>query len=85
MLIAGPPTDRLRLPHQAWDPLMLVLRYTLWIGMFACVAALVTSGALYAYQRSSGAQILANTTLFRILCCSALVGSATLLANVLIA
>lgn len=86
MLIAGPPADRLRLPTEAWQPLMLVLRYVLWIGTFSCIAALVVCGALMAYQRSSGAhQILADRTLFRILGCAVLVGSSTLIANALIA
>ena len=83
--IAAPPADRQRLPSQVWDPLILVLRYVSWIGIVACIAALVVFGAMLAYQRSSSAsQILEDKTLFRICGCAILIGCAAAIANRLI-
>ncbi|NMM90669.1 hypothetical protein B2J88_41140 [Rhodococcus sp. SRB_17] len=82
--IAAPPADRQRLPSQVWDPLILVLRYVTWIGIVACIAALVIFGAMLAYQRSTSSQILEDKTLFRICGCAILIGCAAAVANSLI-
>ncbi|QTJ71250.1 MULTISPECIES: hypothetical protein [Rhodococcus] len=84
VLIGQPPADRQRLPTEAWEPLMLVVRYVSWIGIVACIAALVTFGAMLAYQRVTTSHILEDKTLFRICGCAVLVGSAAAIANRLI-
>ncbi|UPU46243.1 MULTISPECIES: hypothetical protein [Rhodococcus] len=85
ILIAQPPSDRQRLPTEMWEPLMLVLRYVSFIGIFACVAALVVFGAMLGYQRTHNAgQILQDKTLVRICACAVLVGSAATIGNRLI-
>ncbi len=65
---------------------MLVLRYVSFIGIFACVAALVVfGGAMLGYQRTHNAgQILQDKTLVRICACAVLVGSAATIGNRLI-
>ncbi len=84
-IIAQPPGDRQRLPTQAWEPLLLVLRYVSWIGIAVCIAALVIFGAMLAYQRTQNAgQILEDKTLVRICLCAILIGSAAAIGNAMI-
>ncbi|MCZ4645116.1 hypothetical protein [Rhodococcus erythropolis] len=85
MLIAQPPSERQRLPSEMWEPLMVVLRYMLFIGIFASVAALVASASMLAIQRNGTRQIFEDKTLFRICACAVLIGSASTIGNRLIA
>jgi hypothetical protein len=81
---AQPPTERQRLPIEAWSALLALLRYVMWLGIAACVGALIVCGAMFAYQRGGGRQMVAEGNLLRICLCAILVGSSALLANAVI-
>lgn len=81
---AQPPTDRQRLPIEAWSALLALLRYVMWLGISACVCALIVCGAMLAYQRGGGRQMVADSNLLRICLCAVLVGSSALIANAVI-
>lgn len=81
----GIPQQPMHVPTQVWEPLLEVLGYVLWAGTALCVVALVICGAVLVNQRkSTGTQVVEDTTLVRILVCAALIGSATTIANTIL-
>ncbi len=85
-VLAQPPTEPVEFPAEVWSPLMTALSWLLWFGIIICVAALIVCGAILVNQRkSTGVQIVENATLARILLCSTVIGSASGLAQAVMA
>lgn len=81
----GPPTEKVLLPKQVWDPFMTVFNWGLWFGAFVCAVAFVTCCAVLVNQRkSTGTQVIEDATLLRIMICAALIGSASAITNTIL-
>ena len=65
---------------------MTGLSWLLWFAIVSCIAALFVCGAMFVNQRkSTGTQVIEDATLFRILICAALIGSASGIAKAVLA
>lgn len=84
-IAAGPPTEPVRLPVEVWNSLMTVLGWALWFGAFVCAVAFLTCCAMLVNQRkSTGTQIVEDTTLLRIMIAAAVIGSTSGLTNAIL-
>lgn len=84
-LAAAPPPEPVLLPKQVWEPLMSVLGWGLWFGAFVCaVAFIVCCGVLVNQHKSTGTQVIEDSTLLRIMICAALIGSVSAITNVIL-
>ncbi|NKR30049.1 hypothetical protein GS966_25535 [Rhodococcus hoagii] len=64
---------------------MTVLGWGLWFGAFVCVVAFVACCAVLVNQRkSTGTQVIEDSTLLRIMICAALIGSVSALTNAIL-
>lgn len=85
-VLAQPPTGPVTFPAEVWDPLMSALSWLLWFAVIVCIAALFVCGAVFVNQRkSTGTQVIEDATLARILVCAAVIGSASGLAQSVLA
>lgn len=85
-VLAQPPTGPVTFPAEVWDPLMSGLSWLLWFAIIVCIAALFVCGAVFVNQRkSTGTQVIEDATLARILVCAAVIGSASGLAQSVLA
>ncbi|MEW1935502.1 hypothetical protein AB0362_25265 [Rhodococcus sp. NPDC079359] len=85
-VLAQPPTSPVEWPDEVWQPIMTGLSWLLWFAIVTCIAALFVCGAMFVNQRkSTGTQVIEDATLFRILICAALIGSASGIAKAVLA
>lgn len=85
-VLAQPPTSPVDWPDEVWQPIMTGLSWLLWFAIVTCIAALFVCGAMFVNQRkSTGTQVIEDATLFRILICAALIGSASGIAKAVLA
>lgn len=85
-VLAQPPAGPVTFPAEVWDPLMSGLSWLLWFAIIVCIAALFVCGAVFVNQRkSTGTQVIEDATLARILICAAVIGSASGLAQSVLA
>ncbi|QII03719.1 hypothetical protein BH92_27055 (plasmid) [Rhodococcoides fascians A21d2] len=85
-VLAQPPTSPVEWPDEVWQPIMTGLSWLLWFAIVSCIAALFVCGAMFVNQRkSTGTQVIEDATLFRILICAALIGSASGIAKAVLA
>ncbi len=83
---AQPPTSPVEWPAEVWQPIMTGLSWLLWFAIITCVAALMACGAVFVNQRkSTGTQMVEDATMARILICAALIGSASGIAQAVLA
>ncbi len=86
ILVAQPPPEAVTWPDEVWQPILKGLSWLLWFAMVACVAALMVCGAVFVNQRkSTGTQIVEDATLVRILICAVIIGSASSIAQAVLA
>lgn len=86
LLAAGPPTTPEQLPTQVYGPLMTVFGWLLWFGAVFAAASFMLTLAMLAWQKRSAASthLVEESVLLRICIASAVLGSATSLANALL-
>ncbi|OAK53793.1 hypothetical protein [Rhodococcoides kyotonense] len=86
IISAQPPTTPVDWPAEVWEPIMTGLSWLLGFATVTCVAALMVCGAVFVNQRkSTGTQIVEDATLARILICAAVIGSASGIAQAVLA
>ena len=85
-VLAQPPTAPVDWPDEVWQPIMTGLSWLLWFAIITCIAALFVCGAVFVNQRkSTGTQMVEDATLARILICAAVIGSASGIAQAVLA
>lgn len=85
-VVAQPPTTPVDWPSEVWQPIMTGLSWLLWMSIITCIAALFICGAVFVNQRkSTGTQMVEDATLARILICVAIIGSASGIAQAVLA
>lgn len=83
---AQPPTEPVEWPAEVWQPIMEGLSWLLWFAIVTCIAAMFVCGATFVNQRkSTGKQTVEDATLARILICAAVIGSASGIAQAVLA
>ncbi|MBY6413376.1 hypothetical protein HQ346_16905 [Rhodococcus sp. BP-252] len=85
-VLAQPPTEPVEWPTEVWSTIDTALSWLLWCSIVACIVALMVCGAVFVNQRkSTGTQIVEDATLARILICAAVIGSASGIAQAVLA
>ncbi|OZD60837.1 hypothetical protein CH263_20315 [Rhodococcus sp. 06-1059B-a] len=83
---AQPPTEPVEWPSEVWSTIDTALSWLLWCSIVACVAALMVCGAVLVNQRkSTGIQVVEDATVARIMLCAAVIGSASGIAQAVLA
>lgn len=85
-VLAQPPPEPVDWPAEVWQPINTGLSWLLWFAIVTCIAALFVCGAVFVNQRkSTGTQMVEDATLMRILICAAIIGSASGIAQAVLA
>lgn len=84
--LAQPPTEPVEWPQEVWSTIDTALSWLLWCSIVLCIVALMVCGAVLVNQRkSTGTQIVEDATIARILICAAVIGSASGIAQAVLA
>lgn len=85
-VFAQPPTEPVEWPAEVWSTIDTALSWLLWCSIVACIVALMVCGAVLVNQRkSTGTQVIEDATVARIMLCAAVIGSASGIAQAVLA
>jgi hypothetical protein len=85
-VLAQPPTEPVEWPQEVWSTIETALSWLLWCSIVLCIVALMGCGVVLVNQRkSTGTQIVEDATVARILICAAVIGSASGIAQAVLA
>lgn len=85
-VLAQPPTEPVEWPQEVWSTIETTLSWLLWCSIVLCIVSLMVCGVVLVNQRkSTGTQIVEDATVARILICAAVIGSASGIAQAVLA